>query len=261
MAKPAANVDEERAQQELQMKGRSTVSDYVQIYIIEVLLEKAEDLVKADVFGLSDPYCQVTAFGQTYTTKTVLKNLNPIWSEKTTFAFFEDPGKLIFRVWDWDKGTKDDAIGDCEFSLNGFFSEGHKGYQGKLTLQNVKKGEIYVSIKCKKLVPHELEELGRQLQNDIHDQENKIFQQNATIDDYSQKNAQVNVNIGEIEKQIEELNSKMKSLEGELSALRYEETTLRNQLAQLEKEKKKNTRILLNRQKNVQMNYTMKQKN
>jgi len=60
-------------------------------------------------------------FGQTYKTKTIMKNLNPIWNEKTVFAFFEDPEFIYFHVWDWDRGTKDDPIGDHNFSLKGFF--------------------------------------------------------------------------------------------------------------------------------------------
>ena len=111
---------------EEQKQQASTADNFVQIYLISLEIKHASDLVKADRLGKSDPYCKVSAFGQTYTTKTVLKNLNPQWHEKTQFCFFDDPKQLKFEVWDWDKGTKDDAIGEAYLPVSNLFNAGSK---------------------------------------------------------------------------------------------------------------------------------------
>ena len=50
--------------------------------IIEVTVVKGENLPKADVIGLSDPYCVLsTGGGSSYRTKTKRLTLNPKWSE------------------------------------------------------------------------------------------------------------------------------------------------------------------------------------
>lgn len=90
-------------------------------------MNSASDLIKADRFGKSDPYCKVFAFGQTYTTRTIMKNLNPVWNEKTQFCLFENPKTLKFEVWDWDKHTTDDAIGDTELVVEQFFDDHNPG--------------------------------------------------------------------------------------------------------------------------------------
>jgi len=69
-------------------EGLGTSSDYVQVFLIEIEMKRGIDLKAADLNGKSDPYCCVIAFGRKYATKTIMKNLNPIWNEKTQFCFF-----------------------------------------------------------------------------------------------------------------------------------------------------------------------------
>ena len=186
--------------------------------MINVGIEKACDLKKADVLGKSDPYCRVTAFGQTYTTKTIMKTLDPIWNEKTTFVFFKNPGKLHFEVWDWDKGTKDDSIGDVDLSLNSFFDPNSKGFNGKLKLQNVKKGEIYVTVTCRKLVPSELEEKAKKLTNETEKQKIDIDELNNNITETTNDNNTLRNEISNLENKIGECKHEISELEKDIDA-------------------------------------------
>ena len=59
-----------------------------------------------------------TEFGRT---KTIKKNFNPVWNE--TFKFeAEHDTPIVLRIYDWDRGSKDDPVGTQfvqVFQLNG----------------------------------------------------------------------------------------------------------------------------------------------
>lgn len=82
-----------------------------EIFFLTINVKSAEGLKAADLTGSSDPFCKVIANKQTWTTKVIMKNLNPEWKEETSFVFFEPCDEIQFEVWDWDKGTKHDNIG------------------------------------------------------------------------------------------------------------------------------------------------------
>ena len=62
--------------------------------------------------GTSDPYVKFKVAGKTcYRSRTVMKNLNPRWDEKFTLML-DDLGKTIdVRVYDYDRGLRDDSMG------------------------------------------------------------------------------------------------------------------------------------------------------
>lgn len=71
----------------------------------------ARKLAAMDTNGFSDPYCVVTHGSQTHQTETKKKTLNPAWNE--TFNILVESGEpLRVAVWDWDRITKDDFIGE-----------------------------------------------------------------------------------------------------------------------------------------------------
>eukprot|EP00490_Sorites_sp_Unknown_P002678 CAMPEP_0114671568 /NCGR_PEP_ID=MMETSP0191-20121206/41370_1 /TAXON_ID=126664 /ORGANISM="Sorites sp." /LENGTH=119 /DNA_ID=CAMNT_0001931705 /DNA_START=28 /DNA_END=384 /DNA_ORIENTATION=- len=117
------------AEQKESKDDGTSADDFVQIFLMNITISKANGLMKADVFGKSDPYCIVNALGQTYTTKTIMKTLDPVWNESTQICTFEDPKELKFEIFDWDKGTQDDPIGHAMLSLNGFFNDGNNGFK------------------------------------------------------------------------------------------------------------------------------------
>ena len=64
--------------------------------------------------GTSDPYVKFKVDGKTcYRSRTVMRNLNPKWDEKFTLMV-EDLSKLIdVRVYDYDRGLRDDWMGSA----------------------------------------------------------------------------------------------------------------------------------------------------
>jgi len=222
--KPADDVKHNHDDEEAEDTGLSTADTYVQIFLIQVDITKATDLIKADIFGLSDPYCRVTAFRQTYTTKTIMKTLDPVWEEKTQFIFFKDPKELEFHVWDWDRGTKHDKIGDYSFSLSGFFDKGHTGYSGPLKLNNVKKGELHVTIKCRKLLPVELEKEASNLQDLERHQKGTMANQDHSIQTLIDESTLLSQKNQDLRLQINQLTETKKEMQNKLSALKKTKT-------------------------------------
>ena len=56
-----------------------------------------------------------------------MKNLNPIFNEETTFCFFDKINNIKFEVFDWDKGTKHDSIGNVSLDTSNFFQPNSNG--------------------------------------------------------------------------------------------------------------------------------------
>jgi hypothetical protein len=72
------------------------------------------------VRSLSDPYVKLTLKGITQKSATIKKNLNPNWSQDFTFAgtyteLVSHP--LTLSVWDWDRFSSDDHLGDGTLDL------------------------------------------------------------------------------------------------------------------------------------------------
>ena len=51
-----------------------------------IKIVKANNLVNADIFDLSDPFCVVKVGEQSQKTKVIDNNLNPIWEEIFSFS-------------------------------------------------------------------------------------------------------------------------------------------------------------------------------
>ena len=62
--------------------------------------------------GTSDPYVKFSIAGkQHYKSRTIQKNLNPLWNEKFQLPV-EDPYKAVaLNVFDYDRGMNDDPMG------------------------------------------------------------------------------------------------------------------------------------------------------
>ncbi|KAL9649764.1 hypothetical protein ABK040_009579 [Willaertia magna] len=116
---------------------------------------KGINLIPADLNGKSDPYVLITSDIDYFTphrTKTVLKTLNPEWNE--TFQLINNSNRTIektiihFQVFDWDKFTKDDDLGNFHYNLNEFKPNEEEIYT--VTLNNVKSGQLQFSITVKR---------------------------------------------------------------------------------------------------------------
>lgn len=73
---------------------------------LRVRVERGVKLAKKDIFGASDPYVRITLYeGGTSSlvidhvqTKTIRKNLNPVWNEEFIFRINPRNNTLLFEV-------------------------------------------------------------------------------------------------------------------------------------------------------------------
>ncbi|XP_034752240.1 multiple C2 and transmembrane domain-containing protein 1-like [Etheostoma cragini] len=88
------------------------------MYKLEVELRRGHNLAVRDRGGSSDPYVKFKLAGkEVFRSKTIHKNLNPVWDEKTTLIVdcLSDP--LYVKVFDYDFGLQDDFMGSAYLYL------------------------------------------------------------------------------------------------------------------------------------------------
>jgi len=91
--------------------------------VLTVKVIEARNIAAMDKGGTSDPYCRLKCnFNkQRFKTKVIDKTLSPKWDE--TFKFFAPPqaeGQLILKMWDKDRWTSDDFLGEVQFEVSKF---------------------------------------------------------------------------------------------------------------------------------------------
>ncbi|XP_020710174.2 multiple C2 and transmembrane domain-containing protein isoform X3 [Athalia rosae] len=81
-------------------------------------LRRGANLVAMDRGGSSDPYVKIKSSGRLlHKSRTVHRDLNPIWDESVTLPI-EDPFKpLTIKVFDYDWGLQDDFMGSALLDL------------------------------------------------------------------------------------------------------------------------------------------------
>lgn len=112
--------------------------------VIGKLIE-ARNLVKADFWtGSSDPYVIFVLGSNSAKSKTIKRNVNPVWNETFGFRIKEDDRNAVLSmlVFDFDNFTPDDFIGSAEINLSDL-------PRGELVdrwirLDNVKTGELHI---------------------------------------------------------------------------------------------------------------------
>ena len=112
----------------------------------KVHLKEATDLLACDYTGLSDPYVKFIIDGKThYKSKTIYKNLNPIWNESLQIPVQKLEQALLVQVFDHDFIGRDDLIGSCWFELRDLEIGKDEDFEKKL--ENSKQGGELGSIK------------------------------------------------------------------------------------------------------------------
>ncbi|XP_067405674.1 extended synaptotagmin-3 isoform X2 [Emydura macquarii macquarii] len=93
--------------------------------VVKVHLLEAENLVQKDHFGgKSDPYAILRVGLAQFRSKTIQRNLNPIWNEIYEFVVHEVPGQdLEVDLYDEDP-DKDDFLGSLLISLADVMNDG-----------------------------------------------------------------------------------------------------------------------------------------
>ncbi|XP_055009345.1 multiple C2 and transmembrane domain-containing protein 1 isoform X3 [Boleophthalmus pectinirostris] len=88
------------------------------MYKLEVELKRGHNLAIRDRGGTSDPYVKFKLGGkEVFKSKTIHKNLNPVWDEKTTLILDTLSEPLYIKVFDYDFGLQDDFMGSAYLYL------------------------------------------------------------------------------------------------------------------------------------------------
>ncbi|KAM6329546.1 LOW QUALITY PROTEIN: multiple C2 and transmembrane domain-containing protein 1 [Alca torda] len=88
------------------------------MYQLDVTLRKGQNLAARDRGGTSDPYVKFKLGGkEVFRSKTIHKNLNPVWEEKACILIDNPREPLYIKVFDYDFGLQDDFIGSAFLDL------------------------------------------------------------------------------------------------------------------------------------------------
>ncbi|NXJ36514.1 MCTP1 protein, partial [Ciconia maguari] len=88
------------------------------MYQLDVTLRRGQNLAARDRGGTSDPYVKFKLGGkEVFRSKTIHKNLNPVWEEKACIPIDNPREPLYIKVFDYDFGLQDDFIGSAFLDL------------------------------------------------------------------------------------------------------------------------------------------------
>ena len=112
---------------------------------VKVIVEKAKNLMKADLIGKSDPYALVACGDDKSKSKTIKNNQNPEWNHEAIFAVDDNsPANINIKVFDADKIGSDKCLGSVDIPLDDLARNGPLVDQW-LPLHGGKNGEIQVT--------------------------------------------------------------------------------------------------------------------
>nr|QEN96195.1 multiple C2 domain and transmembrane region protein 1a isoform 2 [Danio rerio] len=88
------------------------------MYQLDIVLKKGNNLAIRDRGGTSDPYVKFKIAGkEVFRSKTIHKNLNPVWEEKVSLLVESLREPLYAKVFDYDFGLQDDFMGSAYLYL------------------------------------------------------------------------------------------------------------------------------------------------
>ncbi|XP_077944222.1 E3 ubiquitin-protein ligase NEDD4-like isoform X11 [Gasterosteus aculeatus] len=93
--------------------------------VLRVKVIAGMDLAKKDIIGASDPYVKLSLYVAEENkelglvqTKTIKKTLNPKWNEEFFFRVCPQNHRLLFEVFDENRLTRDDFLGQVDVPLS-----------------------------------------------------------------------------------------------------------------------------------------------
>ncbi|XP_061370229.1 protein C2-DOMAIN ABA-RELATED 4-like isoform X2 [Gastrolobium bilobum] len=87
--------------------------------LLRIHVERGVNLAIRDVVS-SDPYVIIKMGKQKLKTRVVKKNLNPEWNDDLTLSISDPHAPVQLFVYDKDRFSLDDKMGDAEFSIGPF---------------------------------------------------------------------------------------------------------------------------------------------
>ncbi|XP_032372475.1 multiple C2 and transmembrane domain-containing protein 1 isoform X4 [Etheostoma spectabile] len=88
------------------------------MYQLDIVLKKGINLAIRDRTGTSDPYVKFKVAGkEVFRSKTIHKNLNPVWDERVSLLVETLKDPLYVKVFDYDFGLQDDFMGSAYLHL------------------------------------------------------------------------------------------------------------------------------------------------
>ncbi|KAI4299583.1 hypothetical protein L6164_033028 [Bauhinia variegata] len=87
--------------------------------LLRIHVEKGENLAVRDVVS-SDPYIIIKMGKQKLKTRVVNQNINPEWNDDLTLSITDPNLPVQLFVYDKDRFSLDDKMGDAEFDINPF---------------------------------------------------------------------------------------------------------------------------------------------
>ncbi|XP_037545627.1 E3 ubiquitin-protein ligase NEDD4a isoform X2 [Nematolebias whitei] len=105
-----------------QIRGLQTDEDDSRILKVKVI--SGIGLAKKDILGASDPYTRLSLYDPvigeiaSLQTKTIKKTLDPKWNEEFYFRVLPSCHRLLFEVFDENRLTRDDFLGQVDVPLN-----------------------------------------------------------------------------------------------------------------------------------------------
>ncbi|XP_041424408.1 multiple C2 and transmembrane domain-containing protein 1 isoform X3 [Xenopus laevis] len=88
------------------------------MFQLDVTLKNGSNLAARDRGGTSDPYVKFKIGGkEVFRSKTIHKNLNPVWDEKVCLFIDSLKDPLYVKVFDYDFGFQDDFMGSAFLDL------------------------------------------------------------------------------------------------------------------------------------------------
>ncbi|KAI9174530.1 hypothetical protein LWI28_018654 [Acer negundo] len=87
--------------------------------LLRIRVKRGVNLAVRDVRS-SDPYVVVKMGRQKLKTRVIKKDVNPEWNEDLTLSITDPDVPITLTVYDHDTFTKDDKMGDVEFSIKSY---------------------------------------------------------------------------------------------------------------------------------------------
>ncbi|XP_067294306.1 multiple C2 and transmembrane domain-containing protein 1 isoform X2 [Pseudorasbora parva] len=105
------------------------------MYQLDIVLKKGNNLAIRDRGGTSDPYVKFKIAGkEVFRSKTIHKNLNPVWEERVSLLVESLREPLYVKVFDYDFGLQDDFMGSAYLYLESL--EHHRTLDATLELKD-----------------------------------------------------------------------------------------------------------------------------